>query len=95
VNHDAPPFAMLQGSPFRVRGVNSHNLKRCGFDADDIRAIKHALRDLFVDPAGSAVDPDALEKLRQRGDLSDNVRRLVEAVSPRADAAAAGEDADG
>ena len=81
VNHDAPPFAMLQGSPYRVRGVNSHNLKRCGFSDDDIRAIKHAFRELFADPAGNTVDVEALEKLRQRGDLGDNVRCLVEAVS--------------
>ena len=92
VNHDAPPFAMLQGSPYRVRGVNSHNLKRCGFDDDDIRAIKHAFRGLFGDPAGSDVNAEALDKLRAEGDLNEHVRQLIEAVGrPRKAAAAPGE----
>ena len=93
VHCDAPPYAILQGSPHRVRGVNSHNLKRCGFDEGDIRAIKHAFRDLF-DPAGSNVDPEALDKLRRRGDLNPHVRRLVDAVArpPAPAAVGAGDD---
>lgn len=47
VDHDAPPFAMIQGSPYRVRGVNSHNLKQCGFGEEDIRSLKRAFRELF------------------------------------------------
>ena len=94
VNHDAPPFAMLQGSPYRVRGVNSHNLKRCGFDDDDIRAIKHAFRELFADPAASEADPDALAELGARGDLNEHVKRLIEAVSRPAATAAAAEGRD-
>ena len=89
VNHDAPPFAMLQGSPYRVRGVNSHNLKRCGFDDDDIRAIKHAFRGLFGDPAGSEVDAEALDKLRAEGDLNEHVRQLIEAIGRSRTVAAA------
>ena len=89
VNHDAPPYAMVQGSPYRVRGVNSHNLKRCGFDQADIRAIKHALRDLF-DPSGSEVDTEALDKLLGRDDLDDHVLGLVQAVARSASAAPVG-----
>lgn len=47
VDHDAPPFAMIHGSPYRVRGVNTHNLKQCGFGEDDIRSLKRAFRDLY------------------------------------------------
>ncbi len=81
VNHDAPPFAMLQGSPYRVRGVNSHNLKRCGFDDDDIRAIKHAFRELFADPAASEADAEALAELGAQNDLNEHVRQLVETLN--------------
>ena len=31
MDRDCPPFAMVQGSPYRVRGVNAENLRRCGF----------------------------------------------------------------
>ena len=47
VDRDAPPFAMIQGSPYRIRGANSHNLKACGFGQADIRALKHAFRELY------------------------------------------------
>ncbi len=47
IDHDAPPFAMIQGSPYRVRGVNSHNLKQCGFGEEDIRSLKRAFRELY------------------------------------------------
>ena len=89
VDRDAPPYVMLQGSPFRIRGVNSHNLKRCGFDDDDIRAIKHALRDLF-DQSGSTVDTEALEALAVRADLNVHVRRMVDALARSAAAPGAG-----
>lgn len=89
VDRDAPPYAMLQGSPFRIRGVNSHNLKRCGFDDDDIRAIKHAFRDLF-DPAGGSVDAEALDRMCARADLNVHVRRLVDALARRAAPVATG-----
>ena len=39
-----PPYAMLQGDPCRVRGVNTELLKRCGFSEDDIRVLKLAFR---------------------------------------------------
>jgi len=93
IDHHAPPYAMLQGCPFRVRGVNSHNLKRCGFDEDDIRAIKHAFRDLF-DPHRGDVDTEALETLRQCDDLNPHVLRLVEAMAlPAAPEPVGAEDA--
>jgi len=43
----APPFAIVQSCPFRVRGVNTENLRRCGFAEDDIRALRGAFRELF------------------------------------------------
>ncbi|MCK5114614.1 MAG: hypothetical protein KAR11_07630 [Phycisphaerae bacterium] len=47
VTRDVPPYSMVQGSPFRVRGVNTHNLKACGFGEQDIRALKKVFRELF------------------------------------------------
>ncbi len=49
IDRDAPPYAIVQGLPFRVRGANAENLRRCGFDADAIAQIRDALRMIFDD----------------------------------------------
>ncbi len=77
IDRDAPPYAMVQGFPIRVRGVNTRNLKRCGFGDDDVRALKVAFRELF-NGATDFVNDEALVKLR--GHTNPHVRRLVESV---------------
>lgn len=79
VENDAPPYAMLQGTPVRVRGINSRNLKACGFGESDIHALKAAFRDLY-DGGSSQVDAKALAKLEKARDLNAYVRRLVESL---------------
>jgi UDP-N-acetylglucosamine acyltransferase len=79
IDDHAPPYAMVQGFPFRVRGVNSEKLRRCGFGDDDVRALKDAFRQLFNE-TGAAVDEQALERLSAQADLNGHVRRLIEAV---------------
>lgn len=78
VDHDAPPYAIIQGSPFRVRGVNAEKLKRCGFGEDDIRALKEAFRELF-DGEGSTADEEAISRLSSPAS-NPHVRRLVSAI---------------
>jgi len=78
VDRDAPPYSRVQGCPIRVRGVNTPNLKRCGFGDDDIRAIKTAFRELFNGSTGE-VDQAVLARLAAAE--NPHVRRLVEAVS--------------
>jgi len=78
VDRDAPPYSRVQGSPIRVRGVNTRNLKRCGFGDDDIAAIKTAFRELFNGSSGQineAIIPRLLD------DPNPHVRRLAEDVS--------------
>jgi UDP-N-acetylglucosamine acyltransferase len=79
VDDDVPPYAMVQGFPCRIRGVNSEKLHRCGFGDEDIRALKDAFRQLF-DENGTAADVQALEHLAVQADLNGHVRRLIEAV---------------
>ena len=46
---DVPPFTMVAGDAAgRPRGINSEGLKRRGFDAERIAAIKRAYRTLYV-----------------------------------------------
>jgi UDP-N-acetylglucosamine acyltransferase len=82
IDIDAPPFAMIQGNPYRVRGVNTHNLKRCGFGDDDIRALKSAFRELF-NGGGRRHDASAYRRLLEAPDLNPHVRKLLQAVEAR------------
>lgn len=79
VVRDAPPYAMLQGFPVRVRGVNTRNLKACGFGEDDIHALKAAFRELFNGRAGE-VNARALKRLAADPDTNPHVRKLVRAL---------------
>lgn len=80
ITRDAPPFAIIWDNPFHVRGVNSENLRRCGFGDGDIRALKSAFRELFN---GGAEEPDpaAMERLRTREEVNPHVRHLIEYLS--------------
>jgi len=94
VASDAPPYAMLQGYPVRVRGLNTRNLKACGFGEQDIHALKAAFRELF-NGRGQQVQQDVLERLA--GDASANpyVRKLTDVLksaSAKAGAEAGGDD---
>ncbi|HEX5123386.1 MAG TPA: acyl-ACP--UDP-N-acetylglucosamine O-acyltransferase [Rhodanobacteraceae bacterium] len=48
VNGDVPPFVMIAADYGRPRGINAEGLKRRGFDADRIAAIKRAYRTLYL-----------------------------------------------
>ncbi|MFP4353792.1 MAG: hypothetical protein ACLFUJ_01620 [Phycisphaerae bacterium] len=79
IDRDAPPFAMVQGCPFRIRGVNSHNLKRCGFTDDDIRTLKSAFREIF-NGTGLTADKSAIQRILAEPQVNPHVRRLIAAV---------------
>ncbi len=44
VGQDIPPYVLAGGVPVAPRGINSEGLKRRGFDAEQMRAIKQAYR---------------------------------------------------
>lgn len=44
---DLPPFVTVSGNPAAPRGINSEGLKRRGFSADGILAIKRAYKALY------------------------------------------------
>jgi UDP-N-acetylglucosamine acyltransferase len=94
VTHDAPPFAMLQGAPFRVRGVNTQNLHRCGFGDDDIRQLKAAFHELY---RTSDTNPDqtALRRMLDQPQENHCVRRLLQALQRSLAAQEPREDEDG
>jgi UDP-N-acetylglucosamine acyltransferase len=48
LNGDVPPFVMMADDYGRPRGINAEGLKRRGFDAERIAAIKRAYRTLYL-----------------------------------------------
>ncbi|MGH8157590.1 MAG: acyl-ACP--UDP-N-acetylglucosamine O-acyltransferase [Rhodanobacter sp.] len=75
VGHDVPPFVtMANEQQGRPRGINSEGLKRRGFDATRIAAIKRAYRTLYM--AGLSL-PEAREKLAEQAQQSDDVRAML------------------
>jgi UDP-N-acetylglucosamine acyltransferase len=72
---DVPPFTMVAGDAAgRPRGINSEGLKRRGFDADRIAAIKRAYRTLYV--AGLPL-AEAKQQLAEQAGASDDVKALL------------------
>ena len=78
VFRDAPPYTIVQGHPFRVRSINTENLRRRGLDPQIIELLKKAFRMLFD---GQADFPDS-ERLCSVERAFDNaqVMYLVESI---------------
>src|SRR5690606_245280 len=79
VTGDIPPFTMVGiDGHGRPRGINSEGLKRRGFDADRISALKRAYRTLYV--AGVPL-AEGEQPLAERAPDSDDVRQLLEFIA--------------
>ncbi|MGV8921878.1 MAG: acyl-ACP--UDP-N-acetylglucosamine O-acyltransferase [Thermomonas sp.] len=78
VNGDVPPFLMVaQDSYSKPRGINSEGLKRRGFDAGRIAAIKRAYRALYI--SGAKLDEAKLE-LGEIASDSEDVREMLDFI---------------
>lgn len=78
VNGDVPPFVMVAQDGYgRPRGINSEGLKRRGFDADRISAIKRAYRALYV--SGTSLE-ESRAKLAELAEGSDDVRTVLDFI---------------
>jgi len=47
IRQDIPPYLLGTGDPFRPSGINAEGLKRRGFSAQEIAALKDAYKQLF------------------------------------------------
>lgn len=78
VNGDVPPFVMVAQEGYgRPRGINAEGLKRRGFDAERIGAIKRAYRALYI--SGAKLD-EAKQQLTELARNSDDVRALLDFI---------------
>jgi UDP-N-acetylglucosamine acyltransferase len=77
INRDVPPFIYVAGQFAVPRGVNAEGLKRRGFDATRISAIKRAYRTLYL--SHKTLD-EARTELARQAETSDDVRAFVEFI---------------
>lgn len=78
VNGDVPPFVMVAQEGYgRPRGINSEGLKRRGFDAARVAAIKRAYRALYV--SGAKLDEAKAQLADIAGDSAD-VRAMLDFI---------------
>ena len=78
VNGDVPPYVMVATEGYgRPRGINSEGLKRRGFDATRIAAIKRAYRALYM---GEAKLDEAKAEIAEIAAASDDVRAFLEFI---------------
>ena len=75
INRDVPPFVYAAGQFAVPRGVNAEGLKRRGFSAERIAAIKRAYRTLYM--SGKTLR-EARAELEEQARASEDVRALVE-----------------
>lgn len=76
VGNDVPPFVtMANEQAGRPRGINAEGLKRRGFDAERIAAIKRAYRTLYM--GKRTLDEARAQLVEQAGDNAD-VQQMLE-----------------
>lgn len=62
VNHDIPPFVIVDGPPMKIYGLNSVGLRRAGFSAELRTSLKQAFRLLCAETGNLA---EAIARIRQ------------------------------
>lgn len=78
VNGDVPPYLMVAQEKYaRPRGINAEGLKRRGFDATRIAAIKRAYRALYM---GDAKLDEAKVEIAEIAAASDDVRSFLDFI---------------
>jgi UDP-N-acetylglucosamine acyltransferase len=73
VNQDVPPYVKAVGNPMELYGLNAVGLRRAGFSAESILALKHAYRMVFN---ADVPVSQAIERLRTTPQ-TDEVERFL------------------
>ncbi len=81
VLQDVPPFVTVQGYPAKPHGTNNEGLRRRGFSAEDILAVRRAYKTLYRE--GLTLDA-AREKLAADSGATPAIAPLVEFLATTA-----------
>ncbi len=71
---DVPPYMVVEGSPGRVRGVNSVGLNRRQVPPESLAQIRDAYRRLYAEETPTSL---AIQEMEARGDWCSEVLRLI------------------
>ncbi|HEX4333789.1 MAG TPA: acyl-ACP--UDP-N-acetylglucosamine O-acyltransferase [Usitatibacter sp.] len=77
ITQDVPPFITVAGNPTAPHGVNAEGLKRRGFSAEGIAALKRAYKTLYKSGLSLA---DARAELDRQGIESPEVRAFADFI---------------
>ncbi len=77
ITRDVPPYVMVSGQPPAPFGINTEGLKRRGFSAERLRALKEAYRILYREGLRLA---EARERLAGLAERNADLRILVEFI---------------
>ncbi|MEM6573993.1 MAG: acyl-ACP--UDP-N-acetylglucosamine O-acyltransferase [Pseudomonadota bacterium] len=77
VNRDVPPYVVVAGKMSEPRGINSEGLRRRGFSAEQIAAVKRAYKMLYTQ--GRPLS-EALEQIRELAAEWEEVAPMVEFI---------------
>jgi len=75
---DLPPFAMCQGQPAQVRSMNYEGMKRRGFSAAQIQAVKHMHKALYRQDLSLQA---ALEQIQAMSETDASIADVVDLMS--------------
>jgi UDP-N-acetylglucosamine acyltransferase len=78
LSQDLPPYVMASGNPATARGMNFEGLRRRGFSADAIAALRRAYKTLYS--SGLRLE-EAKEALAAEQDAHPELRPLVDFIS--------------
>lgn len=71
---DVPPYMVVEGSPARVRGVNTVGLRRRGKTQEAIEQLRDAYRRCFADESPTIL---AIQEMEARGNQTPELVRLL------------------
>lgn len=77
ISQDVVPFALMEGNPAFVRGLNVVGLKRAGFSSETRNRIKHAFKLLFWSELNTS---QALEKIKSEMEIIGEVKEITDFV---------------
>ncbi|NEV61479.1 acyl-ACP--UDP-N-acetylglucosamine O-acyltransferase [Thiorhodococcus minor] len=78
LSRDVPPYVTVGGHPAEPHGINAEGLKRRGFSADAIQAIKRAYRALYL---ANLRRDQAVERIRGMSDDAPELQMLLDFIA--------------
>ena len=78
---DLPPFVICNGNPAAAHGLNSEGLKRRGFSAESIAALRRAYKTVYKEGlTAAAASEHLLQAVAQAADAAAELRLLADFV---------------